>query len=68
MKARPVVQCVCRTTGRSTASFMPETRSYALCGVMMPAMSFMQMELTPICLSSFTISTYFAIVCTGLVV
>ena len=34
----------------------------------MPAMSFMQIELTPICFSSLTISTNFAVVCTGLVV
>ena len=68
MNARPAVQWVCSTTGRSTASLMADTRSYASFGEQIPAMSLMQMVETPICCSSFTIETYFCSVCTGLVV
>ena len=67
MYAMPVVQWVCRISGISpTASLMPLMRCSASYGLMVPAMSFRQMVLKPIVLSSLHIWTYFSTVCTGL--
>ncbi len=44
INARPVVLCVCKITGRSTAALIAFTRSYASCGPITPAISLIQIE------------------------